>query len=417
MTVHRPIMSHPSRAEASIGTRAPVAPLAPSVTADHAILGRARARHADRLDGLLDRSVRARGGALLQRALYIRGVAQVEPNLDRDIEALRGASKVDEGTLDNDVSRWLDGMGAMSTTRYNEGQMQYYAAVGFIVELDNPERILGNFAGDGNTTTMSPSDEGYLSLIESIRAGFVAEDRLHESWLRHAGEPGASVTTNAEAMKTLIEGFIRKLDGSTRAVAAGIVKSKAVVAQLTYYARAPGKGPIPMPENKVQKLALGGGLDPRGLTDTEKFINAQEGQVYKYGSSSELRYTESKVSAKLEDVKAVYYTADKGSFEHIKWASGEDWLEARRVAAERVYNKLRTAGARRDLGFMKLEAGTLHSVPPPDFKEVALVSDLEAKILNILDVVEAMGISRDQVVTALEQNDNDVQRATNALFA
>lgn len=52
------------------------------------------------------------------------------------------------------VNEWLDGFVGMSTIKYQEGKKHYYSPVGYIVEIEDKQQVIGNYLSDGNTPRM-----------------------------------------------------------------------------------------------------------------------------------------------------------------------------------------------------------------------------------------------------------------------
>lgn len=365
----------------------------------------------------------------IMRELYVRGFEKLKDGgLDRDITALDSVSQVASGVLDNDVSRWLGGMGALSTSRYREGFKHYYSPVGYIVEINDPERVLGNYAGDGNTGTLQKPKLGatgksathYAALIEAIRAAFATNDATAAAWTVHAGIPGQNPTTDTDAMQGRIEAFLKDpIEANVRAAAVVLLTATARTVQQAYYMDT-GKPGVPLPDTTILPLELGPGLNPVGLTEMENIIMAAPEQRYEYGSSSEARYTESKLSATIGDVKAAYFTADEGSYGAValSWATGKGWLAKRRAIAVAALLDLRAAGAAAAT-LMQLNDGKLTEVDltDEDLNPLPTTVAEQQPVRAGLEQLLAMGFPADQANNALDASGGDVEQAIGFLFS
>jgi hypothetical protein len=259
----------------------------------------------------------------------------------------------------------------------------------------------------------------YAALIEAIRMAFATSDATATAWIDHAGAPGQSPMTDSDAMQGRIEAFLKDpIEASVRSAAVVILTATARTVQQTYY-RDTGKAGVPLPDTTTLPLELGPGLDPVGLTTMEDVIMAAPGQQYAYGLSSEARYTESKVSATIGDVRGVYFTADEGSYAAaaLNWATGEGWLAKRRAVAVEALLDLRAAGAV-TATLMQLKDGKLTAVEPTDEDltppptTVAEPPPMRAGLKELLD----MGFPSDQANIALDASAGDVQQAIQILF-
>ena len=91
----------------------------------------------------------------IQCTTYIRGIIE-EEKINADIDRLNKEpeepkSDGPDGGYDKHVSEYLGGA-ILSASRYNEGQKQYYAPVGYVIEISEAnDSVLCNFKGDGNT--------------------------------------------------------------------------------------------------------------------------------------------------------------------------------------------------------------------------------------------------------------------------
>lgn len=107
---------------------------------------------------------------IIQRVEYIRGIINDE-KITNDIARLKKEAKPDINIESDNYDTYLSdilGGTILSVSRYNKGQKKYYAPVGYIINVDNPqEDVLGNYKGDGNTS--NPNTAVLNQWIKSIK--------------------------------------------------------------------------------------------------------------------------------------------------------------------------------------------------------------------------------------------------------
>jgi len=107
---------------------------------------------------------------VVQMQQYVRGIKRGERlNMDtfetikettkeimsRETELLKRKFAAETFGDYKTVNEWLDGFVGMSTTKYEEGKKHYYSPVGYIVTIDDANKVIGNYASDGNTSRMA----------------------------------------------------------------------------------------------------------------------------------------------------------------------------------------------------------------------------------------------------------------------
>jgi hypothetical protein len=306
---------------------------------------------------------------------YVRSL-QSTGNFDYEVDRLKSVSALDGGSVPDAINEWLDGRAGMATTRYNEGQKRYYSPVGYVVELDDDAQVFENFAGDGNTTTLSnKKSKHHYGVYELIRTKLLADDTVKDSWIAYASseEPLDSdmhktpITDENYAimLKGVIEEFLKlpsHSDDDNALVAPDDVKSK--VKELMKESAQQGLQQFYSdPTSEVVKnRKLGPGLDPDGLGTMESNIRGAQDQIYRGASGSEeIKYTESAVHAKLINVVGAFYTAEQGQYPDLisdSWRTDANWLANRSSDAGALNAKFTGAG-QAGAKKMKLEDGTL----------------------------------------------------------
>lgn len=124
---------------------------------------------------------------IIQRVKYIRGIIDNEKITD-DIARLNKDAKPDINIESNNYDTYLSdilGGTILSVSRYNKGQKKYYAPVGYIIDVDNPQDVLGNYKGDGNTSNPNTvvlnqwikSIKNIVSLYDNIKASSSLQEK------------------------------------------------------------------------------------------------------------------------------------------------------------------------------------------------------------------------------------------------
>jgi hypothetical protein len=309
--------------------------------------------------------------APMQLAWYVRSIQT--PNgasMNYEIQRLLRASPLDTGTFGGlneygqpvEINKWLAGGAGLSTTHYNPGQNQYYAPVGFVVDVQDAN-VLGHFLGDGNTSTLHANSARYWGTFEIIRAGMVANGTVHGEINARgyaADFANAIVDRNtADALRGRIEAFMA--DGNvtdpTKDLARGIIRTAAVQQLQDHY------------QNGGFQGAIGPG-GPGGLAPLEGHLQGlAPGAAYRDPvQGRDVKYTESQVHAQLAHVVGTFYAAEMGDYPDLidaTWRNGDpNWLDNRVTAATDFRNRFIAAG-NRNTRLLRLEGGQLDDAPRP----------------------------------------------------
>ena len=291
--------------------------------------------------------------AIVQRARYLKCL-QTPGNMAGEITRLTTASPLDAapGTFGGnrpdgfgpiDMNRWLSGGAGISTTHYNPGQMQYYSPVGFIVDVA-PERVLGNFSGDGSTSTLHSGRPQYWQAFETIRAAMLADGAISAAITAqgYEGDFAAAVTNlpTATTLKGWIEAFLANgaVAAEVKAAVIALIKATATTSLQSHY------------QNNGFNYPLGPGA-PGALAPLEAHLRGLEpGASYANPAQNnrEVKYTESQVHAELGHVVAAFYATEAGAYPDLidaAWrATDAAFLANRAQAAQTVRQELVTAG-------------------------------------------------------------------------
>jgi hypothetical protein len=336
--------------------------------------------------------------AIVQRARYLKAL-QTSDFMAGEITRLNHVSPLDAqpGTLggmrpDNnnpiDINQWLSGGAGISTTHYNPGQMQYYSPVGFIVDVE-AANVLGNFAGDGNTSTLGSHGPQYLQAIQDVRTTMLDDEGIGAAIAAHGYAANFAVeVTDLPTARTLngrIDAFLADaaVAPAIKTAAIVLIKTTARAALLAHYAG--GRFP----------LGAGG---PGVLADLEAhLIGLAPGASYAHPDQQgrEVKYTESQVHATVGHVVATYYATEAGAYPDI---IDEDWrvvtptfLAHRALAAQTIRNQLVGAGnANVELNHLaggQLTPGLLAQAPAPPVPVPLAV----AEPLDVAEPIPAVG--------------------------
>ncbi|MDQ1814320.1 DUF4157 domain-containing protein [Massilia sp. CCM 9210] len=312
---------------------------------------------------------RMAGSQPMQLAPYLKSI-QNPLDMGNEVLRLTHASPLDNNTFGGDVdlgwatrpidlNRWLAGGAGNSTTHYNPGQNQYYSPVGYIVEVSQ-DRVLGNYAGDGSTSTLHSDNVRYWQAVEAIRIALRSHNDVNGAIDTNGYTAGfaAAVTDKATAivMTGQIEQFLANaaVDADAKVEAKNIIKAQARTALIAHYSNTGNS-----------RLGAGGpgllaGLEPhlRGLGPGAAYHNAAQGRDNKY--------TESQVHAELAHVVGVFYGAELGQYPDLinaAWRMGDPgWLNNRRAAAEQFKQQFAAAG-NTNVAIMMLSGGNLSHAP------------------------------------------------------
>lgn len=104
--------------------------------------------------------------------MFIRGLQA--GSIDNDFNYLN-RTDVDE-TNEILFVRHFKGL-LSSLTRYNEGQKYYYSPVGYIVDIDDANKVFANFSTDGSTGDLNKNhldnEFGFLGIEEGMLRTFI----------------------------------------------------------------------------------------------------------------------------------------------------------------------------------------------------------------------------------------------------
>ena len=376
---------------------------------------RRRVAPADRVLALQRTLGNAGVAKLLRAQKYIRAAQNVS-TAERDINTASTAAKIPQGNLPDDLAWWLEGMGAMSTTRYNPGQRQYYSPVGLVVELERDEQVHGNYAGDGNTGTLvqgmtEPDD--YWHAFEAIRVALFADADVRGPWQAVAGaEATIAITSEGDipAFKGKLQTFLAtQPGGAVKDQAVRLIEAEVRKALHAHYSnpkRVASKSITPKDHDKPLEFILGPGLNPQGLTTAEQALLAADGQTIAFPPSGEAKYTESKAHVKLADIKAAYYAVEPGTYAPppnvtADWTQNASWRDKRWQDAEEI--SARIPGG----SLQKLENGSLGASGPAP-KATSSAVRLPEDVQNVMEVT---GADADAAENALALEGRNVQRA------
>ncbi|WP_081768657.1 DUF4157 domain-containing protein [Herbaspirillum sp. RV1423] len=310
----------------------------------------------------------------VQLARYLKSI-QNPGDMDNEVLRLTHASPLDTNTFGGndpaswnnrpiDLNRWLAGGAGNSVTHYNPGQNQYYSPVGYIVEVA-PADVLGNYAGDGSTSTLNSDNARYWQAVEAIRGALTADLAINAAidGNGYTANFAAPVTDKATAIVLTgrIEHFLANggIGADVKAAAKVIIKAQAKTALIGHYSNTgnyplgPG-GPAPLAplEAHLQGLAAG-----------TAYHNPAQGP-----HGRDIKYTESQVHAELAHVVGTFYATELGSYPvgliNAAWLMGDPaWLNNRRSAADQFKQKFATAG-NRNVAVMSLSGGALAAAAP-----------------------------------------------------
>jgi hypothetical protein len=342
------------------------------------------------------------------RVKYVRGLQDTGGLLDNDIELLKRIGSVEaEGRLDDDMTRWLNGV-TLSSSRYSEGIRHYYSPVGYVLEIDDDRRVLGNYAGDGSTGSSfnkSLNSPTYWGVYEDVRQRLNADETVREGWLAHAGDEATRAVADAAgaaALQAKLESYLQAdHEDAVKSRLRDIVTSAATAGLHQHFA-----DPV------RTKSPLGPGLDPPGLTDAENAIRDAPGQEAVIGGRP-VRYTESKLSARLVDVEATYFNRERGEYGAAPppWR-GEEWLQERARSARHAREKL-IAGGNPAVELRELVEGRLQAaghVPEPS---APMPEEVPPAVQGLMD----LGATREQAEALLAAHLGDPDAAANAFLA
>jgi hypothetical protein len=376
---------------------------------------------------------RAAGNAavakLLRSQTYLRATETVT-NGQKDLTTITAQPNLAKGELPDDLSWWLEGMGAMSTTRYNPGQRHYLYPVGFVIEIDADAQVLGNYATDGNTSTLKAAltaPDDYWQAFEKMRVALDRDAKLGEPWRKHAGAIATQpITAEADiaAFKEQLKVFITTSQFKDDAI--GLLRTVVLEALRAHYAnkKRVRTGQVPIEGREPMNISLGSGLTPAGLDEMEKALREAHNQTIKYGQSSEAKYTESKVHVRKSDVKGTFYNALRGERpqdDKPKEGSGQadtvyptvpaDWTTHGNWHANRYQAAEQLRGALGGGTVKKLDAGMLKAPdgPPPDVKATNATDTRQA---DIQQLVTFFACTAEAAATALDRAGGDVEQAT-----
>ncbi len=311
----------------------------------------------------------------MQLARYIKSI-QNPGDMDNEVLRLTHASPLDTNTFGGnhapygpgydrpvDLNRWLAGGAGNSTTHYNPGQNQYYSPVGYIVEVSQ-DRVLGNYAGDGSTSTLNSDGARYWQAVEAIRLALTGDAALNAAinGNGYTANFAAPVTSKATAIVLTgrIEHFLANgaVGADVKVAAKDIIKAEARTALIAHYSNT---GNYPLGPGGPGVLA---GLEAhlQGLAPGTAYHNAAQGP---HGRDN--KYTESQVHAELAHVVGTFYATELGDYPALinaTWLMGDPaWLNNRRTAAEQFKQKFATAG-NANVNVMTLSAGALANAAP-----------------------------------------------------
>ena len=304
----------------------------------------------------------------MQLARYIKSI-QNPGDMDNEVLRLTHASPLDTDTFGGtdaaswnnrpiDLNRWLAGGAGNSTTHYNPGQNQYYSPVGYIVEVSQ-DRVLGNYAGDGSTSTLNSDSARYWQAVEAIRLALMGDVAVNAAinGNGYTADFAAPVTDKATAIVLTgrIEDFLANgaVGADVKVAAKDIIKAEARAALIAHYSNT---GNYPLGPGGPGVLA---GLEAhlQGLAPGAAYHNAAQGP---HGRDN--KYTESQVHAELAHVVGTFYATELGDYPPLinaSWRMGAPaWLNDRRTAAEQFKQKFATAG-NANVNVMTLTAGAL----------------------------------------------------------
>lgn len=295
--------------------------------------------------------------AVIQLKRYMRGVKSVS-DLEKDIEYLTRRSQLHKGTVEEELNNWLEGSGWSSASRYSEGLIHYYSPVGLVITISDNPRVLGNFKGDGNTSTLRPHKSEWWQALEAIRVSLNAKQGT--AWLGLVEEKlrtkAVANESDAKNLKDALAGVLLKADSEEKAETIEIMQAEATAALGRFYSS-------PQPSHTAQQKAriLPWGLEPAGMDEAEKeILQAKDQTIMVPETTTEIKYTGSVLNAMLADVEGSYYNKARGSYSAVFDASlrEDNWLEGRQKLAGQIRDKLIENGVPNPKEFV-LENGKL----------------------------------------------------------
>ncbi|MEA5513589.1 DUF4157 domain-containing protein [Nodularia sp. UHCC 0506] len=306
----------------------------------------------------------------IQLAWYLKCI-QNPDNMAGEIQRLQGASPIDTGTFGGnneygqpvEINKWLAGGAGISTTHYNPGQNQYYSPVGFVLDI-LPGDVLGNFEGDGNTSTLHLGKDLYWQAFEAIRGAMIGDVTINADLNANGyGATFMNPVTNlptANILRTQIENFLANahVQDQSKNLTKMTIKTTAKQQLQAHYQTADMAAPI-------------GPGGPAGLAALEAHLqNLAPGAAYRHpGQNRDIKYTESQVHGELAHVVGTFYTAEIGDYPDIinaTWRNGDpNWLNNRANAANQ-FRQLLVAAGNPNINLMRLQGGILANAPLPD---------------------------------------------------
>lgn len=134
---------------------------------------------------------------VVQMQQYVRGIIRgdrlkspetnetiketTEEIMSRETNLLTRSFKKDSFDNYKTVNEWLDGFVGMSTTKYEEGKKHYYSPVGYIVNIDEENKVIGNYASDGSTPRMAYKSDLGTDTNEEILNKIVLKLKLNST--------------------------------------------------------------------------------------------------------------------------------------------------------------------------------------------------------------------------------------------
>lgn len=303
-----------------------------------------------------------------QLARYLKCI-QSPGNMAHEVARLEHASPLDNGTFGGnkpaqeggmpvDMNQWLGGAAGLSMTHYNPGQIQYYSPVGFVVDV-GPESVLGNYAGDGSTSTLHVARNEYWRTFEQIRQAMMAVGTPIRAAIDAAGlaAPFNNVVNNQATALTLkghIEAFLANagVAADARAAATALIRTETVAGLQRHYQ-----------DPTVVSHALGpGGPDVLAPLEAHLLGLAPGTGYFNATQNRENKYTESQVHAQIGHVVGAFYATAVGAYPGLIdpiWRAGDPNFLGNRANAAVDFNQLFIGAGNVLSQVMHLEGGHL----------------------------------------------------------